>query len=67
MRTKNRSGEMDKQMFGTIIPEDLDKEFREKVEKLGKKYNLALEEAMKLWIEESQKRHNSSEKKKVNS
>lgn len=31
MRTKNRSEEMDKEIFGTIIPEDLDKEFREKI------------------------------------
>lgn len=30
MRTKNRSEEMDKEIFGTIIPEDLDKEFMRK-------------------------------------
>ena len=39
---------MDKQMYGTIIPEDLDKEFSKKVEKTWKKYNLALKEAMKI-------------------
>jgi len=31
---------MDKQMYGTIIPEDLDKEFSKKVEKLGKNITL---------------------------
>lgn len=51
---------MYKQIFSTIVPEDLNKEFRETVERQGKKYDLALEEAMKLWIETKEKNNDSS-------
>lgn len=46
---------MKKDFFVIDIPKDLDKKFRKKVEQEGKQYNLALEEAMILWIENTKK------------
>lgn len=41
---------MSKITFGTIIPKKLEKEFRKTALSQGKQLNLALEEAMKLWL-----------------
>lgn len=46
---------MTKEPFSVKIPKELDKEFRKQVDLQNKKYNLALEEAMKLWIEKNKK------------
>lgn len=41
---------MSKETFGTILPKELEKRFRDKALSQGKQLNLALEEAMKLWL-----------------
>lgn len=42
---------MVKENFVVKIPKELDQKFRSEVKAQGKKYNLSLEEAMRLWIE----------------
>ncbi|MGO3169142.1 hypothetical protein [Senegalia sp. (in: firmicutes)] len=49
---------MTKEMFVIKIEKELDKKFRDEVEKQGKLYNLSLEEAMKLWLKEVEKKEN---------
>ena len=41
---------MSKETFGTILPKELEEKFRDKALSQGKQLNLALEEAMKLWL-----------------
>lgn len=51
---------MKKDAFVVRIPKDLDEEFRKEVKRQGKQFNLSLEEAMKLWIADYQKRINDN-------
>ncbi|MBM7708828.1 hypothetical protein [Enterococcus lemanii] len=46
---------MEKKQLVVNIPKDLDEKFRLEVKKQGKKYNLSLEEALKLWLEKNKK------------
>lgn len=46
-----KGDKMAKKVFVVEIPKKLDQEFRKQVKKQGKQFNLSLEEAMKLWIE----------------
>lgn len=46
---------MNKKTFVVEIPKELDVKFREEVRKQGKQYNLSMEEAIKLWLEENKK------------
>ena len=51
---------MKKDAFVVRIPKDLEEEFRKEVKRQGKQFNLSLEEAMKLWIADYQKRINDN-------
>lgn len=46
---------MNKESFVIKIPKELDKQFRTKVKSQGKQFNLAMEEAMKLWLKKNKK------------
>lgn len=47
---------MSKDVIVVKIPKKTDEKFRRKVEKQGKQYNLSLEEAMRLWLKEQNKK-----------
>lgn len=49
---------MGKDRFTVKIKEEVDKEFRLKVKEQGKQFNLAMEEAMRLWTEKEKNKKN---------